>query len=356
MPDEPGEAHNPNAAAVYMEGEGDDAVAVYRASSLMSCQNLLLMARLGYEGAAPPEEMQKRFDAGHYHEPLILGKLEEMGTTVYNRQGYVDLPVGKKALIRGHIDGMAAGAIYVNAINGRRLAEGTIIDVDGLVIVDAKALSQGGFEKWKANQWRDFPYYEWQQYIYALGFGAVGILMAVKNKNSDDHVFDYWEMEAMSISRADVMKRVLDIEKLAERGESALFESKCNPVSYPCPYFMFHPDDEKITIKDKDVEGGFDVLEALAVKRADADARIKQAQQERDDVDDEIRRLYGDQEASARLPWGTITVYRSTYSGFDWDALATDTKKSIDDLKKVYNKKLVSAKLSVRASKKKEKD
>jgi hypothetical protein len=351
---ESSEANNPNAAAVYMEND----VAVYRASSLMSCQNLLLMARLGYDGAAPPADMQRRFDAGHVHEPLILGKYEEMcgGTPVYNRQGTVDVPVGFKALIRGHIDGMVAENIYVDSINGRRLAEGSMIFVNDVVVVDAKALSQAGFEKWKSNQWRDFPYYLWQQYIYAMGFDAAGVLMAVKNKNTDEHVFDYWEFDAMPLNRADVIQRVLMIEKLAERGEEALFENPCNPVSYPCPFFMFHPEDDgKIVIKDKDVEGGLERLEALVARREDVVQRIKDAEAEQADIDDEIRRLYGEQEATAKLDWGTLTVYRSTYRAFDWTALSADLGKPIDDLKEAYNLKVLSPKLSVRATKRKEK-
>ena len=342
-------AHNPDAAAVYME----NGIAVYRASSLMSCQNMLLMARLGYQGSSPPEHMQKRFDAGHYHEPLILAAYEAKGTTVYNRQGSVDLPIGSKALVRGHIDGMAAGQIYVDSINGRRLEEGTIMEVDGLVIVDAKALAQSGFDKWKKNQWRDFPYYEWQQFIYALGYDAKGIVMAVKNKNTDEHVFDYWEMSAMALSKADIVKRVMMIEKLADQGESALFESKCDPVSYPCPFFMFHQDEEKVTIKDGEVEGGFDRLEEIAVRRGEIDSLLKDLNSERDDLDEEIRNLYGQREASARLSVGTVTVYRSSYTGFDWDALSADTETDIDDLKGKYNRKLVSPKLSVRITKKK---
>ena len=299
---------------VYVE----NGVAVYRASALASCQNRLLMARLGYEGAAPPEKMQARFNAGHDHEPLILAKLESFGTVVYDRQGSIELPVGKSAMVRGHIDGLCAGDVYVTSINGRKLDEGTIIQVDGLVIVDAKAFAVSTWEKWQGNYWRDFDYYSFQQMAYAIGYGAVGILMACKNKNTDEHSFDYWTVDAMPVTKADILKKVMAIEKMAAQGETALFELPCNPVSYPCPYWMFHDDADRITVKDGDVEGGFDVLTDLVQERLLIELRAKEDSARKTEIDAEIVRLYGFKEAGARLPIATVTTYHHSYSTTEW--------------------------------------
>jgi len=342
-----------NKPDVYMEGD----VAIYRASALASCQNRLLMARLGYDGASPPEKMQQRFNAGHDHEPLILRHLEDHGTVVYDRQGTIDIPIGKKAVIRGHIDGLCAGSVYVTSINGRKLVEPEIIEVDGLVIVDAKAFAISTWQKWQNNYWRDFDYYAFQQLAYAIGYGAKGILMAVKNKNTDEHSFDYWEIDAMPITKADIVRKVMMIEKLAERGESALFESACSPVSYPCPYWQFHPDEGKVTIKDGDVEGdqGLDAIEVLVKERILLDAEAEDIQTRKSEIDDELRRLYGFKEASAKLGVATVTTYHSSYSAVDWGAIAADLKSDVETIKKLYSVSQKSEKLSIRVTPKKEK-
>jgi hypothetical protein len=358
-PVESTEASNPDAAAVYIERHADGTeVAVYRASSLMSCQNLLLMARLGYDGSSPPEWMQKRFDAGHDHEPLILAKLESEGQVeVYNRQGSVDLPVGSKAVIRGHIDGMLAGKLWVSSINGYRFSEPTTHVVDGLVIVDAKALSKAGYAKWVANQWRDFPYYLWQQFAYAKGYGAVGVLMAVKCKDSDEHVWDYWEIDAMPITAADLYRRVLYIEGLAEHGESAIFSSPCDPVSFPCPYWMFHPTGQDVTIDDGELTGGFEALETLALKRNAAAEREREAKREKESLDEEITELVSGRVAKAKLPGGAnFSTYHTTRSITDWAAIAQAVGEGdADDARERFTQTVPSQKLTVKVTVPKEK-
>lgn len=340
-----------NKPSVYVE----EGVAIYRASSLASCQNRLLMDRLGYQGEPPPASMQARFNAGHDHEPLILAKLESHGTVVYDRQGTIELPIGSKAKVRGHIDGLCAGDVYVTSINGRKLEEGTIIHVPDLVIVDAKAFAVSTWEKWQSGYWKGFDYYAYQQLAYAIGYGAKGILMACKNKNTDDHSFDYWEVDAMPVTHADIIKKVMRIEALAERGESALFESPCSPVDYPCPFYQFHDQKNVVKLRDGEVVGGLDGLEALLDEAADLEADIKDHKQRIDEIKEQIVMLYGGKEATAKLSRGTITTYRSTSTVTKWDSIAADLKTDVETAKKVYTQQTMSEKISVRITPKKEK-
>lgn len=340
-----------NAAPCYVNKDG---ISVYRASALYNCQNALLMWRLGYEGAAPPERMQGRFDIGHTWEPIILEELRyKFGFQLFGFQDEADMKVGKSVMIRGHLDALhpPGEPITVNRVNGD--GDGTnriIIKPSELVVIDAKALARSGYEKWIKDSWKSAPYYAWQQAFYMDVFGAESVVMAVKNKEDDRLLVDYWTRDAVPVRKADYINKVLHIEKLSEQGETAIFAEKCAPKQYPCPFYFLHPQEEQVTIKDGDVVGGLDQIAELAPLHAAAVEAEKKAKAEKERLNGLLTKLYQDKVGTASLPDYTVSTYHHTSSQTDWDALAKALGVTVDKAKESFTSQVESNKLSVRVT------
>lgn len=90
--------------AVYVEG----GKRIYRASQLGECARALVAAGLGMEPAEPHEFMQRAAEFGAEHEAGILDYLHrEYGFEILERQTQVELAVGSRYILRGHVDAIA---------------------------------------------------------------------------------------------------------------------------------------------------------------------------------------------------------------------------------------------------------
>lgn len=209
---------------------------VYRASSLGRCDRELVLWRQGQEGFLTPDWMQTRFDEGHEYEDEILARYEaKRNAKVTDRQGVVEILVGKHAMVRGSIDGA---------------------DLDRNTIVDAKFLGPDLFKKLQAGL-RAFPSYAWQQAVYAHGMGAeqVCLAMALKDVEGDGDerkvvgIADYFELwvdldELPSVP--EIKARVMRLEKLAAGTD---LPACPDPTPFPCPFHHFH-DDKFVEVTD----------------------------------------------------------------------------------------------------------
>ena len=371
------QAHNPNAANVYEEIVDGKSRWVYRASSLGGCANVLLMARLGYAVTTPPPFwLQKAFDAGNENEPIILGKLnEDYGFNVYGTQDLMEIDVGKNAMIRGHIDGMNAGEIKVDAADfgdGAGLHKfgrgGMIIDPGGIIILDAKALSNDNWLKWCGKFWDAggfFGHYLWQQSVYVNAGDWAGVVMACYNKATEAMHVSYFAKEALGVQKKDLIKRVMAIETMASKGEGELFKQACPNDEGWCPYSGHHPDaaeqaDAALAKAVAKQEAARSVdpidVESLAIQynlyaKAEADAKA-----DKQKVGLKIIALYDNKEAKTQLDNWTVSTYYSGSSTTQWDDIAKATGcANADAAKKKFTVSTKSATLSPKVTPKTDK-
>lgn len=355
-----------NKPSVYMEDDGEGGMrAVYRASAIYSCQNALLAQRMGVGGHEPPPWLQQRFDAGHDHEPLILRRLQrDFMMSPYGQQDTVTWKIGP-ALVRGHVDAFNLGDFRVTHINGVVVGTdqlGTYLSEEigwsdgALVVVDAKALSDGSYKSWVSRAWTAFPHYAWQQFVYVEGSEAAGIVMAVKNKNTDDMRVEYWDRDHLGVTKADIVKKVMSIERMS-KDPAALFRDPCSPKMFPCPVFDLHPPSDEVKVTDGEIEGGFDAIAELAVQREAADRTEKAAAAEKERLDVLIRALFGNAAAKATLPASSdlapkwkVSTYNSTYTGTNWEAIAKDLGCTVEGAKATYTTSMKSSKLTVKVT------
>jgi hypothetical protein len=314
--------------SVYLE----DGKAIYRASALGNCQNALLLARLGYTGSMPPQWMQDRYDEGNEQEAIIGRKLErDFGFHLYGEQQTMEIDCGSKAMVRGHCDWLNQGPFQVN-----NLGSMVAVDVEGPVVVDAKAFAVSTYAKWRKTQFKGFDYYLWQMSVYAHAIGAVGVVMAVKNKNTSQYLVEYFPTETLR-PMADVICRVLEIEDMATNGVMP-FDQPCSPKMFPCPYFMMHPSAEKRDAPEQ--------LQSLVDERQKLKQDIAVAEGRVASINGQIIKLCPEP-GTYNTEGFTTTLYRNSSSVTDWEKLALDANTSIEIIKKEYTIKKPSDKLTV---------
>jgi hypothetical protein len=351
---------------------------VYRASALYSCPNILMAFRLGMEGASPPEWMQERYDEGHAQEALILDKLvKKHGFVLYatgDEQMTVEKNIGTTAMVRGHTDALSAGGeVEITSFNG--VPGKQTINI-GLTVIDAKALAPEGYKKWVAHNWRDYPYYLWQQSFYVHGLDADGLVMAVKNKVTGAVDVAYWERAALAVTMVDIVKSVMVIEKRArDMGNDALMAVDCDPLTYPCPFHFLHDGSEKkreltVAVDDVGVEetpvvevegevptaptgptiAELKIIEALAREVTKFDKAEKAAKDSKEGAKERLAEALGRTEATVALRDFTVTTYYSGGSKTDWEGIAQAIGGEPDAIKTQFTSTTKSANLSVKVT------
>lgn len=339
---------------VWIDGDG---VANYRASSLYSCFNALLLTRLGYEGDAPPPWLQQRFDAGHDHEPLILRKLtERYGFNLVGAQDEVVIPIGTTARVVGHVDALHIGSesfpMEITHMNGEPMSRPIDIPAGAIVVVDAKALAVSTFASWSTKRFDAMPYYAWQQRAYMIGTDAVGLVMAVKNKNTDDMRVEFFTVDYMDniVKKTDIMRKVLAVEAAAKVGNTEIFAQPCTPMM-PCPFWKMHPKD----VDDPDADVDLIALASVVTERQSAKAEENAAKARYESANDQILQLMGKAKTSVRIPrLGTVSTYHHSYPTVDWEAIEKACNMTPGTAKDRFTTPQQSKSLSVRFTPKKE--
>src|SRR5690606_24133379 len=94
---------------VYTEGHRR----VYRASALGSCLRALVAAGLGMTPSEPHEVMMRAAEFGTRHDAGILEWLQRhKGFRIVEQQVPVELVVGSRYVLRGHVDAIAEVMLY----------------------------------------------------------------------------------------------------------------------------------------------------------------------------------------------------------------------------------------------------
>jgi len=273
---------------------------IFRASSLSRCIQSLTAAGLGHERMPPPDFMQRAWDEGSHGEAKVLDLFRRGGSDNWHPESPVlvedkanatlmfkslsptdpasyhyngvsfphvrhdllqsdqidaevdpqfvmEIPVGDKALIRGHLDDIvecyqgpiATGAEWI----GRRYVN------------EAKLFGVDYFKAWLRKGMADpkFNGYAWQLSLYMHGTGLPGWFTVgekVRWKDDDPRALSItpWVPESQRydlervhvtyfptppIPLSTIKVRVLKVMALLEKGELP----DCDMVQYPCDYY-----------------------------------------------------------------------------------------------------------------------
>lgn len=213
----------------------EDGVTVYRASGLGGCVKALAALGLGHEPLDHPEWLRGKFDEGIRGEPVVIGMMEADGWKfVDERDGWwlnwhdgqimVEIPVGSRCIIRGHLDGVAV----------RYRAESNVAELrvgDGRRMVEVKCCSEG----YAAEVLRRLPVmYDVQISAYMGWLGLPGVLaVGVKDRETGEVVrVATKEIAVPPRSLAKVKARVMEIERRVREGELGA----CDYRQYPCQF------------------------------------------------------------------------------------------------------------------------
>lgn len=346
-----------NKPMVYWDDhEGVEGKYIYRASALMSCQNALLLARLGVDGHAPPKKMQERYDEGHEQEALILRKLDkDFGFKCYGHQQTMELAAGRTALIRGHIDAMSLmDMARVTSVNGTECVVGTLVkDFIGegkIAIIDGKALAPSTFDIWVSKGFEGFLYYLWQQAVYLYAGDWDAIVMAVKQKVTGEVRVDLFTRKWFEerLPKATLLQRVLWVESKSKDPEF-LFKLPCSPAMYPCPYYDQHPGATEVR-----AESDVDRVELRRVvdMRQTLKATMESAKAEIELIDGDLRSMFANKptEKPVKLDDWTVSTYYSGSAVTHWSEIAKALNMSVDEVKKQFTGTQKSTKLSVKVA------
>lgn len=248
--------------SAYEEGDR----VVYRASAVGGCIRALVAARLGYSPMPWDDASELRMAEGNLHEPAILDHLRRQGWTIIDEQREVELVVGDRLVIRGHLDGIGDQGPAATAR-----------------VIEAKAMGDDPFKEWLANGFSTNRRYATQLSIYMAGTGLPG-LFVVKNRNSG--VVDITEVDEPPIPITQVKARVARVEAIARTGD---FPECDTTYLWNCPFRYLHDQRELPglaggQVDDAEVDalaGAYDRARTLATQ---ADAMKKLARDRLADV------------------------------------------------------------------------
>lgn len=349
-------------AQVYEVPEG---ARVYSASSMGECTTALVARGIGYPPADMPEVLNVALKEGNRNEPRILERLgmwhllgegeEERAerkqyrvyvpgdyaalgieTGEYDPDRDVDycdqprvwLPVTKTAVVRAHLDGLAA---EVKEADGARR------------VVEAKAFGDAYWDQFQREGLVGFPGYEWQLSIqmYGAGVSLLGCqpgkdylraLFVVGHKANDDmaklHRVNKGDVFEVSVVEVDeppvkfgrILKRVLEVEKHVKAGELP----ECVEGRWPCAYFQLgecggKPQVEVVRVEDSE-------FAQLCKEYTTAQADEKDAKKIREELKPKLEKWLAQRGGKAGEKFGTTDEAGNEYV-FEW--VENDVKEHV---------------------------
>lgn len=255
----------------------------YRASSLGSCIRALAAARQElepYRGPLP-SVISATFAKGHEMEQVGRRWFLDRGWGVKDEQKEVVVQLTSRLRIVGHIDFI-------------------VVDKDeDQTIMDVKRQND---EEWAKDSIRDSLFwhkYAWQFSSYYWAVGGIPFGVCRINDAGDVKL----ELLTVPYSRADLLRRVLEVEQMAAKELRGL---KCDRDDFPCPYWrILHDQEDWTEIEDTEIA---DL--ALHYRRLGAEIDPLRARQK--EIREQIVKKVGEMERVRELTSG-IEVKVTTY-------------------------------------------
>lgn len=297
--------------AVYLT----DTRIIYRASSLGHCFRRLVAARMNFQPAPIPANLQKAFDEGNAKEEIILATMEmsDPPWQLWDKQGLVELHVGtnhegKELYVVGHYDAL-----------GQRF------DDNHSMPVDVKAFAPSTIAKWKDQGFAGFPYYAFQQSVYAIGTGSTQFAMPIYNKETGE--LDIEVHDTIPVDYEQIQEKVFQVEEAIENS-LAVANIPCTD-EYGCPYFYLHDAKDLSVIPDEALDA---VTAYTNVKK-----KIDMYEKVRSVLRDQLLELlpYDDQHKTFSNHDMSITVAKNPRR-LDMDAIKELLKAADVDIKDYY--------------------
>lgn len=202
---------------------------VYRASALSHCSKSLVAMRTERDRETEINQwFQRALDEGRRNEPIILRRLyggegsvaSSWHPVLDQRQREIEIPVGRTAVIRGHVDDIAT--------NGAET-----------VVVEVKALGKGFMEAYREHGViGGLPYNEQiSAYMHGTGLPCL-VVMGEKNPETKLVYRVYSTLiHTPPVSLAALKLKVMRVEAAAERGE---LPKECDGKRDFCPFPSLH--------------------------------------------------------------------------------------------------------------------
>lgn len=298
---------------ITWEREG---VPYYTASSLGRCLRSLAASRMSYTPMAPPEKLQKIFDAGHLAEDECVKTLRENHWTISRQQETVELDIpladGKHAVVAGHIDGIGILPDHYNARIDKRY--GAAIVAESEVIAEIKSQSASTFEQ---GEFRGAlkEMYSWQASVY---MHALDLPLCWIRWNRDASDPPLWRTQFLG-SPPHSIEAISARIQAVEDAVAADTLPPCTENSWGCPFSYLHeePEDDEIA----EIPG----IEELAAHYDEARRDEQNAKKKKDEVREYITRfLASHQVERAREGIAKITLASSTRTKLDEAAMEAD--------------------------------
>ncbi len=190
--------------------------------------------------------------------PYVTGRDTQTG------QWEVEIPVGKRAVIRAHLDDIGQVFALSNVGEAVHLTSGTtsILSLIGSrAVIEAKAFGPDYMRRWKAKGLTPeaFPAYAWQATIAMRGTGLpVWMVVGEKERDADDDApeaatikgVDCQLITEMPVPWGKVMAKVMRVLAMYDRAVEEGWRDwselpACDVAMYPCPFWHIpgHGDD-----------------------------------------------------------------------------------------------------------------
>lgn len=311
------ENDNTNKPIVYREGQRT----IFRASAFAACIKSLVLARCGVEPAPPAQVLQRAFTRGQEAEPMIMAQCANyFQADVVDMQRQVELPIGKKAAIRGHID----GAMWIE---------------DRYYPIDAKCFGESNFRSNRRGGIENLgqlgEFYAVQAWTYCMATDASEFVFAVNLADTDEVDFTVYDLDELAeiggISYPKAIAKVAQVEKLSKEG--SLLTAPCEVERFGCPYYPFHGGMDEAWWDDQLSDAEVAVVDALGHALASAreeEARAKAATSAaRDALSarlEAVQSVSSEKGAKLKIEGPTVTVSRfeQTRKGIDKEAMIED--------------------------------
>lgn len=254
----------------------------YRASGLGGCIKAQVAAQLGFTALDTAKRMENMAREGALHELAVLGRLDEQGYEILDRQREVNIPILPGVEIVGHLD----ASTYDNKDS---------------YVVEVKSMSPDAFKAWKKNKWDSkglVERYKWQVSCYLHGMGdPYKLMFVVKNRSSGEMEIEIVDDPFYTLD--EIMGRVLEIEKWVRRGE---LPDECSVSMMPCPFYYLEQQRSLELMEDAVLDDLVEMYEEAKVAVKAADERVKAAREA-------IRESMGDRE-KVETEKSKVTLYQ----------------------------------------------
>lgn len=302
----------------------ESGVSYYRASAISMPPRCLAASRMQYEQLPPPPALQEAFNEGHRLESSIIRRSAKalsitMVPELTGRQFECIIPVGSRAAIRGHIDGIG--------------------DENGIHVgLEAKGLGEDWARTIRTKGIDGIPHYRDQLAVYWEGFDFPKWYFCVHEKANEDPEHEPYIIEVTE-PPGDIkaLKAKVALVEAGVRAGKGLDEFEYYAHGW-CPFAYLHPEKEEDELPLTNDERQI----ALSQSYADLLAEEKIVAAKKKELREQMEEVFG-RDVEVRTPDYKVKISTVTSMRFDQKLFG----EHHPDLVKQYKRPSESVRISV---------